>query len=60
MLVAYEGGALVAAIDGLGHGGEAADAAAAAAEVLSAHPDDDPAHLIEACHRGAERARAAR
>ena len=59
VLVVYEGGALVAAIDGLGHGGDAADAAAAAAEVLSAHPDDDPVHLIEACHRALARGRGA-
>ena len=50
VLVGYEGGALVAAIDGLGHGGEAADAAAAAAAVLGAHRDEDPVKLIEACH----------
>jgi negative regulator of sigma-B (phosphoserine phosphatase) len=59
VLVAYQGGALAAAIDGLGHGGDAADAAAAAAEVLSAHPDDDPAHLIEACHQALSRTRGA-
>ena len=59
VLVAYEGGALVAAIDGLGHGGGAADAAAAAAEVLSAHPHDDPDQLIEACHRALARTRGA-
>jgi phosphoserine phosphatase RsbX len=59
VLVHYEGGALVAAIDGLGHGGDAADAAAAAAEVMSAHPDDDPEHLIEACHRALTRTRGA-
>ena len=59
MLVAYEGGALVAAIDGLGHGGDAADAAAAAAAVLSAHPDDDPVHLIDACHEALARTRGA-
>ena len=59
VLVAYEGGALVAAIDGLGHGGDAADAAAAAAEVLSAHPDEDPEHLIEACHEALARTRGA-
>jgi negative regulator of sigma-B (phosphoserine phosphatase) len=59
VLVSYHGGALAAAIDGLGHGGDAADAAAAAAEVLSAHPDDDPAHLIEACHRALTRTRGA-
>ena len=59
VLVAYEGGALVAAIDGLGHGGDAADAAAVAADVLSAHPDDEPVHLIEACHRALARTRGA-
>jgi negative regulator of sigma-B (phosphoserine phosphatase) len=50
VFAAYEGGALVAAIDGLGHGGEAADAAAAAADVLVAWPDDEPGHLLGACH----------
>jgi len=59
VLVAYEGGALVAAIDGLGHGDEAADAAAAAAEVLSARPDGEPVQLIEACHRALARTRGA-
>jgi hypothetical protein len=57
VLVAYEGGALVAAIDGLGHGAEAADAAATAAEVLAAHPDEEPEHLIKACHRALARTR---
>jgi phosphoserine phosphatase RsbX len=50
VLVAYQGGALVAAIDGLGHGGGAADAAAVAAEVLTAHPGDEPTQLLDACH----------
>jgi phosphoserine phosphatase RsbX len=59
VLVSYQGGALAAAIDGLGHGGDAADAAAVAADVLSAHPDDEPAHLIEACHRALARTRGA-
>ena len=59
VLVSYQGGALAAAIDGLGHGGDAADAAAAAADVLSAHPDDEPAHLIEACHQALTRTRGA-
>jgi negative regulator of sigma-B (phosphoserine phosphatase) len=59
VLVAYHGGALAAAIDGLGHGGDAADAAAVAAEVLSAHPDEEPAHLIEACHQALARTRGA-
>ncbi len=59
VLVAYEGGALVAAIDGLGHGTEAADAAEAAAAVLAAHPDDEPAQLIGACHAALARTRGA-
>jgi phosphoserine phosphatase RsbX len=59
VLVAYDGGALVAAVDGLGHGGGAADAADAAAEVLIAHPDDEPAHLLETCHHALARTRGA-
>ena len=59
VLVAYEGGALVAAIDGLGHGGDAAEAAAAAADVLIASPDDEPAHLLDECHAALSRTRGA-
>jgi phosphoserine phosphatase RsbX len=59
VLVAYKGGALVAAIDGLGHGNGAADAAEVAAEVLTAHPDVEPAHLLEACHEALSHTRGA-
>ena len=59
MLVQYDGGALVAAIDGLGHGVDAADAADAAAAVLTAHPDEEPARLIEDCHHALARTRGA-
>ena len=59
VLVAYEGGALVAAIDGLGHGIEAADAADIAADVLSARPDEEPERLLEHCHRALARTRGA-
>jgi hypothetical protein len=59
VLVAYDGGALVAAIDGLGHGAEAADAADAAAVVLAARPDEEPGQLIEACHAALARTRGA-
>jgi negative regulator of sigma-B (phosphoserine phosphatase) len=59
VLVAYEGGALVAAIDGLGHGGDAADAADAAAAVMAQHPDSEPVRLIEACHAALKRTRGA-
>jgi negative regulator of sigma-B (phosphoserine phosphatase) len=59
VLVAYEGGALVAAIDGLGHGGDAADAADAAAKVMAEHPDEEPGRMLEACHRALARTRGA-
>jgi negative regulator of sigma-B (phosphoserine phosphatase) len=59
VLSAYEGGALVAAIDGLGHGHEAADAADVAAAVIAGQPDSEPVQLIEACHRALARTRGA-
>lgn len=43
-------GALVAALDGLGHGAEAARAAATAAEVVRDCANGDLALLIERCH----------
>jgi phosphoserine phosphatase RsbX len=45
-------GALVAAIDGLGHGGEAAQAAHRAADVVCASPSPDLVALLELCHVG--------
>jgi phosphoserine phosphatase RsbX len=59
VLVAYEGGALVAAIDGLGHGSEAADAAETAAAVMAEQPDSEPGRLIDACHAALARTRGA-
>ena len=47
----YEGGALVAVVDGLGHGDEAADAAEAAGQILRAHADWEPQALLQRCHR---------
>jgi len=46
----YDGGALVATIDGLGHGDAAADAAEAAAVQFRAHPGDPPDLLLKRCH----------
>jgi negative regulator of sigma-B (phosphoserine phosphatase) len=46
----YPGGALVAVVDGLGHGPAAADAADAAAELIVAHAADAPQQLVERCH----------
>jgi serine phosphatase RsbU (regulator of sigma subunit) len=43
-------GALVAAIDGLGHGGEAARAARTAGEVVRRTPSQDLVQLTERCH----------
>jgi phosphoserine phosphatase RsbX len=43
-------GALVAAIDGLGHGREAARAAAAAANVIKQTPTRDLVPLVQRCH----------
>jgi serine/threonine protein phosphatase PrpC len=46
----FDGGALVAVIDGLGHGPEAAEAARTAAETLSRHPHGSVLDLIQLCH----------
>ena len=48
-----------AAIDGLGHGDEAADAAALPPRCVRAHADDEPAALLEALPRGLRGRRAA-
>lgn len=45
------GGVLVAAIDGLGHGGEAAHAAGKAGAVVRERPSQDLVRLAERCHR---------
>lgn len=47
---ANEERALAAAIDGLGHGSDAADAADAAARVLEEVPEEDPVALAQRCH----------
>jgi negative regulator of sigma-B (phosphoserine phosphatase) len=57
VFVSYPGGALVAAIDGLGHGVGAGEAADAAAAVLIAHPGEQPEALISRCHRALRRTR---
>jgi negative regulator of sigma-B (phosphoserine phosphatase) len=48
---------LVAAIDGLGHGPEAALAARAAATVLQQHADEPLIPLMQRCHEGLRRTR---
>ena len=57
VLAPYPGGALVAVIDGLGHGDAAADAAEAAATVLREHPGEAPQALFQRCHEALRRTR---
>jgi negative regulator of sigma-B (phosphoserine phosphatase) len=52
-------GALVVVIDGLGHGGFAADAAEAAAAVVRERVDEPPHELLEACHEALRHTRGA-
>jgi phosphoserine phosphatase RsbX len=46
----FDGGALVATIDGLGHGEAAADAAAVAGAKLRAHAGEPPDSVLKRCH----------
>lgn len=46
----FDGGVLVGAIDGLGHGPEAAVAARSAGETLMRHPQEPVEALLERCH----------
>lgn len=59
VVAGFPGGALVAVIDGLGHGPEAALAARAAAEVLERHPGQPVTELVELCHEALRKTRGA-
>ncbi|HWK27685.1 MAG TPA: SpoIIE family protein phosphatase [Solirubrobacter sp.] len=50
VLVPTAAGALAAVIDGLGHGPEAAEAAATCAAVVTRHAEAAPQDLLQACH----------
>ncbi|MEX0834158.1 MAG: SpoIIE family protein phosphatase [Actinomycetota bacterium] len=50
VVAAFPGGILAGAIDGLGHGPDAADAAALAAEELEAAPEKEIEALLSRCH----------
>ena len=52
-------GALVAAIDGLGHGSEAARAAATAGDVINQSPAGDLVSLMQRCHLALQGSRGA-
>lgn len=58
-VVPFPGGVVVALIDGLGHGPEAAEAARGAAIVLEAHAADPVVRLIERCHEALRKTRGA-
>src|ERR1700675_2887735 len=45
-------GILIAAMDGIGHGEEAANAAKAAICILKASPEEPVISLVERCHEG--------
>jgi len=55
----FQGGALVALIDGLGHGPEAAAAARAAAPVLETCPGESVLILVQRCHEALRNTRGA-
>jgi negative regulator of sigma-B (phosphoserine phosphatase) len=57
VFVPYAGGALVAVIDGLGHGDLAAEAADLAASILHEHPEESPQELVDRCHQALLRSR---
>lgn len=59
VFVPYGGGALVAVVDGLGHGDPAADAAATAAEALTRHATAPAQRLLEHCHEALRKTRGA-
>ncbi len=50
LVLPFPGGILLGALDGLGHGDEAAAASRAAAEVLRAQPDAPVIWLVRQCH----------
>lgn len=50
VVLPFDDGVLMAALDGVGHGDEAAAAARAAGDVLRAQPDAPVVDLIERCH----------
>ena len=49
LVQAFPGGVLVAVVDGLGHGREAAQAAATALETLKEHPEQSLVTLVSRC-----------
>ena len=59
VIAAVGGATVLALIDGLGHGREAARAARAAALVIERAQSDDPEHILQACHAALQGTRGA-
>jgi phosphoserine phosphatase RsbX len=59
VIVRFQDGALVAVIDGLGHGPEAAFAASQAARILETSARDSVTALMQRCHEGLLKTRGA-
>jgi hypothetical protein len=59
VVTGFPGGALVALVDGLGHGFEAAEAAQRAAAVLQAFAGEPVIALVERCHEALRKTRGA-
>jgi hypothetical protein len=59
VVVSFPDGALVALLDGLGHGPEAAAASLTAISILEAHASEAVLSLIERCHDGLRTTRGA-
>ena len=57
VFVAWDSGALAAAIDGLGHGADAAVAAEEAAKVVTENAREAPETLLQRCHEALVRTR---
>ena len=55
----FDGGILLAVVDGLGHGHDAAVASNRAVSILAEQPGDDLIGLFERCHEGLKRTRGA-
>lgn len=59
VVVSFALGVLVAVLDGLGHGAEAAAAAKAGADIIQRHAGEPVIQIIQRCHEGMLRTRGA-
>lgn len=57
LVAPFDGGVLIAVVDGLGHGADAASAARAALATLAAHAGEPVVALAQRCHHALKRTR---